>query len=259
MKLNFKIISLPLILSALFILKVTPIFAQVTSSSVAVSSPVSDNTAQSGDVICTYKDGNRRCNTEYDSGMYGIISDNPAASITDSDLKNARLIITSGVVAVRVSTVNGAVKAGDFLTSSVKDGVSEKASDNGYVLGVALEDYNESDTSKIGNIQAMVNIHPEAGLTGSRGNLIQFIRKGLTVPVYGPVESLRYLLAIAIVLISFVLGMIYFGRASRAGIEAIGRNPLAKKVIQLTVVLNISLTIVIVLVGLGIAYLILML
>jgi F0F1-type ATP synthase membrane subunit c/vacuolar-type H+-ATPase subunit K len=53
--------------------------------------------------------------------------------------------------------------------------------------------------------------------------------------------------------------MIYFGKASRAGIEAVGRNPLAKRVIQLTVVMNIVLTIVIVLVGLAIAYLILIL
>jgi F0F1-type ATP synthase membrane subunit c/vacuolar-type H+-ATPase subunit K len=79
------------------------------------------------------------------------------------------------------------------------------------------------------------------------------------VPLLEPIESLRYLLAIAMVLIAFTLGMIYFGRSSRAGIEAIGRNPLAKKVIQLTVFMNIILTVVIVLVGLGIAYLILVL
>jgi hypothetical protein len=105
----------------------------------------------------------------------------------------------------------------------------------------------------------MVNIHPSGAFSGSRGNLLQFIRDGLTVPIFEPIESLRYLLAIAIILISFTLGMIYFGRASRAGIEAIGRNPLAKKVIQFTVLLNISLTIIIILVGLGIAYLILVL
>ena len=61
------------------------------------------------------------------------------------------------------------------------------------------------------------------------------------------------------VLIAFTLGMIYFGRSSRAGIEAIGRNPLAKRVIQFTVFMNIVLTIVIVIVGLAIAYLILIL
>jgi F0F1-type ATP synthase membrane subunit c/vacuolar-type H+-ATPase subunit K len=61
------------------------------------------------------------------------------------------------------------------------------------------------------------------------------------------------------VIISFTLGMIYFGRASRTGIEAVGRNPLAKRVIQLTIFLNIVLTIVIVMVGLAIAYLILIL
>ena len=83
--------------------------------------------------------------------------------------------------------------------------------------------------SEIGTIQVMINIHPATTQAGARGNLIQFIRKGIAVPVFEPLESLRYILAVIIVFISFTLGLIYFGRASRSGIEAIGRNPLARK------------------------------
>ncbi len=233
--------------------------AQITSSGIATSAPVADTDAQDGDVICTYTNGNRRCDNEYDPAMYGVISDNPAASVEDKDLDNSRLVISSGVATVRVSSLNGNISDGDFLTSSENDGVSQKATRNGYVLGIALEDYQSDDTNSVGRIQVMVNIHPSGAFSGSRGNLLQFIREGLTVPIFEPIESLRYLLAIAIILIAFTLGMIYFGRASRAGIEAIGRNPLAKRVIQFTVLLNIALTIVIILVGLGIAYLILVL
>jgi F0F1-type ATP synthase membrane subunit c/vacuolar-type H+-ATPase subunit K len=64
---------------------------------------------------------------------------------------------------------------------------------------------------------------------------------------------------VLIVLLSFVLGLVYFGRASRAGIEAIGRNPLAKRAIQMSIVMYVALSIVIILVGLAIAYLILIL
>ena len=126
-------------------------------------------------------------------------------------------------------------------------------------MGSAIESFESGNLNTIGTIQVVINVHPESSLTGARGNLLQFIREGISVPIFSPVESLRYLLAVAIVLISFTLGMIYFGRASRAGIEAVGRNPLAKRVIQFTVIMNIVLTIVIVIVGLAIAYLILVL
>lgn len=251
------------ILSALLILFIFgfegDVFAQISSGGIAKSTPINDPEAQDGDIVCTYPDGVRRCNEEYDTAIYGVISDNPAASIVDSDLKGARLVITDGVVAVRVSSINGNINEGDFVTSSKISGVGQKATRNGYVVGKALEGYQSDNPQAVSKIQILVNIYPTGGLSGPRGNLLQFIRQGLTVPVFEPVESLRYLLAVAIVVISFTLGMVYFGRASRAGIEAIGRNPLAKRVIQITVVLNIVLTIVIVLVGLGIAYLILIL
>jgi len=232
-------------------------YAQLSSSGVAISTPIDDKDAEDGDIICSYEKGNQRCNKEYDTSIYGVISENPAAAIEDKEIGNAKLVISSGIAKVKVSSINGNIAEGDFVTTSKIAGVGMKAVRNGYVLGKALEAYQSADTNAVGKIQVLVNIHPSSALSGSRGNLLQFIREGLAVPIFSPVESLRYLLAVAIILISFTLGMVYFGRASRAGIEAIGRNPLAKRVIQLTVFLNITLTIVIVLVGLGLAYLIL--
>lgn len=233
--------------------------AQVTSSGIAQSTPMDDAQAEDGSIICTYSEGIARCSDAYDTAIYGVISDLPAVDITDSDLTGSRLVVTSGIASVRVSTQNGNINAGDFVTSSDNLGVGQKAIRNGYVVGKALEPYQSDNPDNIGRIQILVSIHPDAQLSGARGNLLQFIREGLAVPIFQPLESLRYLLAVVMVLISFTLGMIYFGRSTRAGIEAIGRNPLAKKVIQLTVFLNIVLTIVIVLVGLAIAYLILIL
>ena len=132
--------------------------------------------------------------------------------------------------------------------------MAQLASKNGYVLGTALEDFSEGS----GAIQVVVDIHPATGTSKSTSsNLIQFIREGLAVPVFEPLESFRYLLAAIMVIIAFTLGLAYFGRSSRAGIEAIGRNPLARRVIQFTTLLNVLLTIVIVVVGLTVAYFIL--
>lgn len=254
-----KIFLILFIGSIFFLLSANLIFAQISSSAIAVPVPVVDTEVQDGDIICTYKEGNKRCSKSYDPAIFGVVSLKPAAFIEDKDIENSKLVVTSGITQVRVSSINGDIKEGDFITSSENPGVGQKATRNGFVLGVALEGYQSNDPKKEEKILVLVNIHPSVSLSGPRGDLLQFIRQGIAVPVFEPVESLRYILASLMIVIAFTLGMVYFGKSSRSGIEAIGRNPLARKVIQFTVVLNIILTIVIVLVGLGIAYLILIL
>mgnify|MGYP001613961752 CR=1 FL=1 len=259
MRKQFKIIALLSFLSLAFSFLAKEIKAQVSSSGFAISIPTKEEDLAKGDIICSYDTGFTKCKSQYDPAMYGVIVEEVSVALEDSDLENSRLALTSGIATVRVSTFAGNIEEGNFVTSSENPGVGIKAERNGYVLGTALESYSSNDNTSVGNIQVALNIHPAAGLSSQGSNLLQFIRKGIAIPLFEPLESLRYLLAVLMVLISFTLGMIYFGRSSRAGIEAIGRNPLAKRVIQFTVLMNIVLTIVIVLVGLGIAYLILVL
>lgn len=233
--------------------------AQVSSSGIAISIPIDDENAQDGDILCSYQEGIKRCQNPYDPAMYGVYATNASASIEDEELENAIEVVTEGVTLVRLSTINGNIEEGDFVTSSEKVGIAQKTTKNGYVLGTALEDYEQDNPDEISKILVALNIHPAAGLTGPRTNLLNVLRSGLTTPLLEPLDSLRYLLAILIVVLSFGLGLVYFGRIARAGVEAVGRNPLARAMIQFSVILNIFLTIVIVLVGLGLAYLILIL
>ena len=253
----YKLYIIYLIVILFLIITEKSALAQITSSGIAISTPVTDLDAQEGDIICSYTEGNVRCNEEYDISILGVITDNPAVSIEDSELTDSRMVLSDGIATVRVTSENGNISEGDLITTSSRPGLGKKATKNGYVLGVAMESFNSDNSDSIGKLQVVLNIHPASGISGTRGNLLQFIREGATVPVFEPVESLRYILAALMVIVSFTLGMIYFGRASRTGIEAVGRNPLAKRVIQLTIFLNITLTIVIVGVGLAIAYLIL--
>jgi F0F1-type ATP synthase membrane subunit c/vacuolar-type H+-ATPase subunit K len=233
--------------------------AQITSSGFAVSIPLNEIGVESGDIICSYEDGFKKCVIEYDSSLYGVIADTASVAVEDTELENSRLLLTNGVATVRVSAIGGNISEGNFITTSEIAGIGKRAKRNGYVLGTAMEDFSSDNSDEIGTIQVAINIHPASGLTAPGSNILRYIREGVTVPVLEPVESLRYILAVLIILIAFTLGMVYFGKSSRAGIDAIGRNPLARRTIQLTVILNIGLTIVIVLVGLGIAYLILIL
>jgi len=234
-------------------------FAQVDSSGFAISIPVKETQIEAGDVVCSYNEGFARCINPFDTSVYGVIVDDVSVAIQDTELENSRLLLTSGVATVKITSKEGNIEEGDLITTSDVPGVAQKATRNGYVIGSAIENYESNNAEAIGRVQIVINIHPAAGLTGPGSNLLQFIRQGLAVPLFEPLASLRYLLAVLMVLISFTLGMIYFGKSSRAGIEAVGRNPLARRVIQFTVLMNIILTVAIVMVGLGIAYLILVL
>jgi F0F1-type ATP synthase membrane subunit c/vacuolar-type H+-ATPase subunit K len=58
---------------------------------------------------------------------------------------------------------------------------------------------------------------------------------------------------------SVVTGFIYFGKVARSGVEALGRNPLAARLIQFGIFINLLLTFGIMLLGGVIAYVIIIL
>ncbi|MEK7168896.1 MAG: hypothetical protein AAB778_02685 [Patescibacteria group bacterium] len=236
-----------------YFLFATNVTAQDLSSGLAIQVPV-EGEVVAGDILCSSNNIYKKCISEYQTSMYGVVVERSSLEIKDPEIVGGKLIVTSGIATIRFTNLNGDIKKGNYITSSNTEGIAQLASKNGYVLGTALED----SVGNTGVIQAVINIHPATGMSKSTSsNLIQFIRDGLTVPVFEPLESFRYLLAGLMVIIAFTLGLLYFGRSSRAGIEAIGRNPLAKSTIQFTTVLNVLLTIVIVGVGLLVAYFIL--
>jgi len=234
------------------------LYAQSSSSGVAIQVPT-DYEVENGTLVCSGRDGLIPCETEYDAGMFGVATTDPSAAMEDNQLTVFWQVMTTGNVRVRVSGENGPISQGNLLTSSSTPGVAMKADRNGYVLGTALEDYAGQTSSDQTLITAAVNVHPSSAFVDVRSNLWQALRLGLAAPILTPLNALRYLLAALIVLTSFILGFLYFGRVAKTGVEAIGRNPLAGRTIELTVIFHIILTIVIVLVGFAIAYFILVL
>jgi F-type H+-transporting ATPase subunit c len=67
--------------------------------------------------------------------------------------------------------------------------------------------------------------------------LIAVAKQSASAPFFEPLASLRYILATFVVILSFALGFIYFGRVAHAGVEAIGRNPEAASKIQTAMIL----------------------
>ena len=235
--------------------------AQVGTSGLAYPIEITEELNVNGLVLCSNLESFAVCDKPYDPSVYGIVTTEPSVALEmeGDEAEDTSLVITSGIAKVRVSTTNGNIQKGDFITTSEISGVAQKADRNGYVVGNALEAYSSENFQEVGIILVAINIHPAAGLSGAQSDLLAVLRQGVRAPIFDPLDSLRYFLAALIVLMSFGLGFVYFGRVGKTGVEAIGRNPLASKMIQMSIVIHVVVTIVIILVGLFLAYLILIL
>lgn len=250
--------KLPLLLLILLALARTAHAQEDINQSVAVPVPIEGEVAD-GDLICAKTTGFGLCDEEYIASMYGVVNTSPSVVFEVTPAEGLYPVLTFGKAFVKVSAVNGAIAEGDFLTSSKTAGVAMKATQNGYGLGKALEAYDPGNASDVGKIAVMINIAPTIQLVSAGQNLLAILTKGLSLASLDALSYLRYLLAAMVVIVSFLLGFIYFGRVIRTGVESMGRNPLAARAIQLSVLFNIFILIVIIGVGLAVAYFILVL
>ncbi len=202
---------------------------------------VKDPGAQEGDMISFIEGMYHLSKGPTDEHIIGVIRKNPAVTILSSDTTQGFDLASSGEAPVRVSTINGEIKAGDFISPSRIPGIGAKSIDYGPVLGIALTDYNAQDEKTIGIIPVAINIT---------------VRTPLTHFVQRPIETLKYLLAFVIASAAIIIGLIYFGKIARSGVEAIGRNPLSSHTIELGIFLNLGLTIATMIIGVAIAYII---
>jgi hypothetical protein len=122
-----------------------------------------DNSIQPGDIVMvdgSIKAGVQKTTRPYDSRTLGIISTNPGLVLGENTGENNKpvLLALNGRVPVKVSTENGDIEPGDYLTTSSKPGVAMKATKPGQMIGKALESYKETDPEKVGIILTFTNL-----------------------------------------------------------------------------------------------------
>lgn len=234
-------------------------YAQNTSVGTALSVDISDKNAKDGNIIISTPKGYQLTSLAYDSNMYGVLTESPALFLQNTDQPTSKPVLHSGKAYVLVSSINGNIKKNDFITTSTIAGVGQKASRNGMILGTALQDYTNANPTITGKILVSVNPHFNASFADTKTNVLEVLRNAGDPSTMTQLTSLRYVIAAIIVLATFMIGFIFFGRITSRGVEALGRNPLASRTIQINLVLNLILMIVIVAVGLGIGYLVLIL
>ncbi|MFZ2202478.1 MAG: hypothetical protein WAV56_03715, partial [Microgenomates group bacterium] len=101
-----------------------------------------EKTYEEGTVVSVepaIRNGVRESTSAYDRSVVGIVSTKPGLVLGDNDGTGAtNLVALSGRVPVKVTTENGPIRAGDYLTSSSIPGVAMKATKAGAIIGTAM-------------------------------------------------------------------------------------------------------------------------
>jgi len=193
----------------------------------------------------------------YDPQVMGVVARDAAIIINFTGIPNSVPVISEGIVYMLVSPKDGQIKKGDLLTTSTIPGVGVKANKPGYVLGVAKENSEVTDPNQIDKIAVDLNLHYFSSKSPFPGSLTDILKIALFPTKEGPTPWFKYLIAALVVLLSILLGFLTFGRTAAKGVEALGRNPAASRLIYLGIIFNVTLVVVIVGAGLVIGFLIL--
>lgn len=117
----------------------------------------------------------RKSSGAYDGKIIGVISTAPGlilGSIDSYGHRDDRLLALAGRTPVKVSSENGAIDIGDYLTSSSAPGVAMRASEPGVVIGRALEPFysgTQCGDRQCGKIDVFVN--------AGEGNIFSYMEK----------------------------------------------------------------------------------
>lgn len=208
-------------------------------------------------------------------GMQGVvIGANDAALTLSGDSASAQVYVAAfGRYDVLVSTQNGNIHSGDYISISALDGIGMKADDTqSTVLGKAAADFTgagsvstatlkksngSSATVAIGSIPVDIGIANNPNQGRGLGELPGFLQIATNSIADKPVSAPRTYLSLAILLLTVVIAGSLLYSGVRSSIVSIGRNPLAKRYIIRGLMQVILTSIIIFIVGLFAVYLLL--
>lgn len=195
---------------------------------------------------------------EYDKNIIGVYAEAPALALEPQNTDEQVPLITSGNVEVLVNVSGGEIKKGDYITTSNSPGIGMRAGKSGFMLGIAQEDFSGSP-DETGLITVMLDIKfaygpdtPDSERIMSR--LLTVISASRLAAIEDPAVAFRTVIAAFLVIASIIVAIITFARVAQKGVDALGRNPLAGRMITMGIVMNLSISLVIILAGIGAAY-----
>jgi hypothetical protein len=212
-----------------------------------------------------------------DASMLGVVvsaSDSAVSLSTNADTQQV-FVANYGRYDVLVSSQNGPINSGDYITISSINGVGMKAqAAQTVVLGKALKSFDgrtniESSANlvdSLGNKKSVTLGRIPVDISISRNPLFQpesppgvprILEKAAQVVTSRPIGAVRIYASLGVLLLSVIIaGSILFAGV-RSGMTAIGRNPLAKHSIIRNLITVTLIALIIVTVGLFAVYLLL--
>ncbi len=198
-----------------------------------------------------------------DPNVAGVITENTDFLYTIDNGEDRTTLAVDGVTDVWVSNELGAVKYGDFITTSTETGIGVKAIENGSVVGYAMEATPDSDGPHLIKVKLTLTdswageVPSESNnLYKESGNTLTRLLENAGLEAQESSRSFLYLIVLIIVILASIFGFFTFGRIAVNGIYAVGRNPLAKNTIVRTILINSFITILFTLASLVVALLI---
>jgi hypothetical protein len=228
--------------------------ADISSIGIATYMPVSGK-VEDGDIISSSDKGYFLSSKPYDAGLVGVVTSKPAIALKSETHKNGIPVVNVGTVIVKVTGTNGNIKKGDYITSSSKKGVGMKSTRSGYILGQAMEDLTFKNKDDVEFLVATLNLHFLQVGSPVNDSLWNIFALSELAAYEEPVRVFRYVISALVLVSSFGFGFLIFSRAINTGIQALGRNPLAARMIQLSILFNVVLVIIIIMSGIGIVWL----
>lgn len=242
---------------ALFLTPLKWVAAQDVSFGVATYVPINKEGIANGSIISTTNTGFTLSTREYDPLVFGVVAGNPAVSFGGSEEEIQYPLISTGQVYVLLSGKAGAIKRGDLITTSGIPGVGMKALNSGFIIGTALVDYTPANEDETKLIPISLNILYYSYKSNTSNSLTDVFNFSLLAASDEPLTVFKYVVAVLVIIMSFLLGVFSFGKIAAKGIEALGRNPLAAKMIEVGIVFNVVVTIAIIAAGIVVALFIL--
>jgi hypothetical protein len=223
--------------------------AQINSLGLSTYLPISGK-VEDGDIVVATDNGYGLSSIPYEARIIGVVSLSPAISLRSDKTQEGYPVISAGTAYAKVSGKNGDIKKGDYITTSEIRGAGMKAEGSGSMLGTALDEASFDSENDVKVIQIAVN--PKTIQTSS--SLLDIFTIGKLAAHEKPSKILQYLVAGIITIVTFGSGFLIFAKSVNTGLEALGRNPLASRQIQLGIVFNIVLIAIIIIAGAGLAF-----
>ena len=254
----------------IFYFLVVPVIASASTLSEEFSS---ETELKTGSLVSLKKDSPKQVElSSIDKNQYllGVVTESDNSSVNYVKQSSQVSVALSGEVKVFVTDANGVISKGDFIGASWLEGVGMKSNtdEKQKLLGVALEDYDSSNSNQYGEIDTPegkknVTVNFLNVRLFERDNSEEVVTKsngieGLLSKIAGKDVSLaKIIFCLLVFLVSILVSGFFVSSSIKGSFISIGRNPLASPSIYRSLIHVTSISVVIILIGTALSYVVL--